>query len=146
MSPSAIWISTGLILAVGLASSAVVLFPEDRVQIGIAVHEPIDYQLVPKNASLAELERGRSYYIQLCALCHGSNGTGSGEYSYRMVPKPSNLVVDILESRTDVQIDEAIRDGVRGSAMQGWGERLSPVQRRQIIKYIKYLAIKYKHH
>ncbi len=145
MSPSAIWISTGLVLAVCLASTAVVLFPEDRVQIGIAVHEPINYELVPKGASLAELERGRSYYIQLCALCHGSDGSGNGEFSYRMVPKPSNLVVDAVGTKTDEQLDEAIRDGVQGSAMRGWSDRLNAVQRGQIIKYIKYLAIKYKH-
>ncbi len=145
MSLSAIWISTGLVLAVCLALTAVVLFPEDRVQIGIAIHEPINYQLVPKSASLAELERGRSYYIQLCALCHGSDGSGNGEFSYRMMPKPSNLVVDVIGQRTDEQLDGAIRNGIRGSAMQGWSDQLSTVQRGQIIKYIKYLAIKYKH-
>ena len=144
MSPAAIWIPTGVVLAAFLAWMSVLLFPEDRVRIGIAVHDPIDYELVPRNVALAELERGRSYYIQLCALCHGSNGSGNGEFSYRMVPKPSNLVEDIVGTRTDEQMDVAIRDGIKGSAMQGWGDQLSSVQRGQIIKYLKYLAIQYK--
>ena len=145
MPSSAIWISSGIVLAAFLAWMAVLLFPEDRVLIGVAVHEPIDYKLVPDNVSLAELERGRSYYIQLCALCHGSDGSGNGEFSYRMVPKPSNLVRDVIGTRSDRQMDEAIRDGVPGSAMRGWSKQLSAIQRIQIIKYIKYLAIQYKH-
>lgn len=134
-----------MVLAVCLAWASVTLFPEDRVQIGIAVHEPIDYRIVPTEVSLAELERGRSYYIQLCALCHGSDGTGSGEFSYRMVPKPSNLSGEIIDQRTYEQLDQAISEGVPGSAMQGWGDQLGDVQRRQIIEYIKYLALKYRH-
>ena len=145
MPSSAIWISSGIALAAFLAWMAVLLFPEDRVLIGVAVHEPIDYRLVPNNVSLAELERGRSYYIQLCALCHGSDGSGNGEFSYRMVPKPSNLVEGIIETRTEGQLDKAIRDGIPGSAMRGWSEQLSTIQRTQIIKYIKYLTIQYKH-
>lgn len=145
MPSSAIWISSGIVLAAFLAWMAVLLFPEDRVLIGVAVHEPIDYQLVPDNVSFAELERGRSYYIQLCALCHGSDGSGNGEFSYRMVPKPSNLVQDVIGNRSDRQMEEAIRDGIPGSAMRGWSEQLSTIQRTQIIKYIKYLAIQYKH-
>ena len=138
---SATWIVAGVILAVCLAWMSVVLFPEDRVSLGVEVHEPIDYEIVPTRASLAELERGRSYYIQLCALCHGLDGSGNGEFSYRMVPKPSNLVGPAVTGKTDGELDFTIRHGIPGTAMQGWGDRLNTAQRRQIIQYIRYLKI-----
>ncbi len=142
---SAIWVSTGVLLAAFLAWIAVIAFPEDRSILGIKAHEQIDYNLLPYNSSLANLERGRSYYIQLCALCHGADGSGNGEYSYRMVPKPSNLVSSVIGEKTDEELSAVIRDGIAGTAMQGWKNSLNEIQRKQIIDYIRYLALQHSH-
>ena len=65
---SAIWVSTGVLLAAFLAWIAVMAFPEDRSILGIKAHEQIDYNILPHNSSLANLERG-AVTISSYALC-----------------------------------------------------------------------------
>ncbi len=139
----AIWISGGLLLAVAVSWTAVNLLPEDRIKLGLAVYEPIDYGILPHDARLADIERGRSYYIQLCALCHGAQGRGQGEYSYRMIPKPTDLTGVATADKSDAQLDTVIKNGVRGSAMRGWGDTLGGIQRQQIIDFIRYLELRH---
>ena len=98
----------------------------------------INYDALPDDADLANLERGRSYYVQLCAQCHGENGGGNGEFSYRMVPKPSNLMSAKVVNKSDEELSALIRDGIEGSAMTPWGNVLSPVQRQKIVGYLRY--------
>ncbi len=136
-----IWVWSGVIAAGALGWMAVAYFPEDRTILRTAPYEQINYDILPDDAELANLERGRSYYVQLCALCHGANGNGYGEFSYRMVPKPADLVGEKTTNRTDMELDAVIRDGVQGTAMAAWGDTLSAVQRQQVIGYIRYLAL-----
>lgn len=138
---SVLWISGGIIAAAVLSWAAVSYFPEDRVILGLAIHEPINYEILPQDAKLADIERGRSYYIQLCALCHGSAGKGDGEYSYRMVPKPAPLTREATINKSDAELSAVIRDGVEGTAMQGWGGSLNETQRQQVIEFIRYLKL-----
>ena len=136
-----LWVSGGIALAAILAWSSVQLFPEDRNILGIVAYEQVDYEILPHGTNLADIERGRSYYLQLCALCHGLSGQGNGEYSYRMVPKPANLIDSSVQNQTDDEINTVIRDGTKGTAMQGWGKVLNPIQRKQVVDYIRYLAL-----
>ncbi len=138
----ALWVSGGIALAVLLAWSSVQLFPEDRIILGTMAYEQVDYEILSHGTNLADIERGRSYYLQLCALCHGLSGQGNGEYSYRMVPKPSSLVDSSVRVQTDDELSAVIRDGSSGTAMQGWGNVLNSTQRKQVVDYIRYLALR----
>ena len=137
-----LWVSGGIALAILLAWSSVQLFPEDRNILGTAAYEQVDYEILARGADLADIERGRSYYLQLCALCHGLSGQGNGEYSYRMVPKPTSLVDPSVQIQTDDEINAVIRDGSSGTAMQAWGNVLNSTQRKQVVDYIRYLALR----
>ena len=139
--PTAIIISGGVALAAALAWVSVALFPENRAAVLPAVHEQIEYEILPRDSSLADVERGRIYYVQLCALCHGVLGNGNGEFRYRMVPKPASLIDSITNGRTDKELSEVIRDGIAGTAMQGWGSKLNEIQRRQVVSYVRYLSL-----
>ena len=139
--PSVLWICGGIITAAVIAWTAVSHFPENRVTMGLAVHAPINYEILPADAKLADIERGRSYYIQLCALCHGAAGKGDGEYSYRMVPKPASLTRAATINKNDAELSLVIRDGIKGTAMQGWGKSLNEIQRQQVIDFIRYLKL-----
>ena len=140
-----LWISGGIVVAAIIAWAAVSYLPEDRVVLGLAVHEPINYEILPLDAKLADIERGRSYYIQLCALCHGSAGKGDGEYSYRMVPKPAPLTRETTIMKSDAELSAVIRDGIEGTAMRGWGDTLNQIQRQQVIEFIRYLTLNRRH-
>ena len=142
---STVWVSAGVVLAVLVAWGIVMLFPEDRLNLGLENHEQIKFEILPRDANLANLERGRSYYIQLCSLCHGSDGSGNGEYSYRMVPKPSNLISKATMNKSTKHLSVIVRDGIVGTAMSGWGTVLNEAQRLQLVDYIRYLALRYEH-
>ncbi len=137
----AYWVPGGIILAGILAWSSVQMFPENRSILGFNTYEHIDYEILPQTANLADIERGRSYYLQLCALCHGASGQGNGEYSYRMIPKPASLIDSKIHSYSDAQLSAQIRDGIEGTAMQAWGKVLNSHQRKQVVEYIRYLAL-----
>ena len=126
----------------GLLSWALVTwFPEDRTILGIEPYEQIEFEVLPADANVADLERGRSYYMQLCALCHGANGNGYGEFSYRMVPKPADLTNTKIMNKSYTELEAVIRDGIKGTAMAPWNKTLDTVQRNQIVGYIRYLAL-----
>ncbi len=130
-----------MIAAGVLAWATVIYFPEDRTILRLEPYDQINFDALPENAELANLERGRAYYVQLCAQCHGENGNGYGEFSYRMVPKPADLTDAKTIEKSDEELDAVIRDGTLGTAMNAWGDTLSLIQRRQIIGYIRYLAL-----
>ena len=138
--PTSLAVSAGVLLAALFGWLAVIVFPEDRSILNIPPHRPILYEELPHDTSIADLERGRSYYIQLCAHCHGFNGLGDGEFSYRMMPKPANLISTKTRNKTDEELGIVIRDGTQRSAMQGWGNVLNETQRRQVLQYVRFLA------
>src|SRR5262245_14407077 len=82
------------------------------------------------------LEQGRVYYAQLCVSCHGVRGDGTGEWAYRVVPRPANLASNRTRKRTDAELYEIVSEGLPGTAMVGWKRQLSEVQRRQIVAYV----------
>ncbi len=131
-------IPCGIVLAVMFGWLATTLLPPDEAALQTAPQ--VALAAVPSDISLAELERGRSYYVQLCQACHGAFGDGRGEWSYRMVPKPSNLAATKVQEKTDQELQEVIRVGIQGTAMRGWETSLNVAQRRQVIAYIRYLA------
>ena len=134
-------VCAGLVLAVALAVAAVRFVPERAMkEPSMKVAQPIEFGVVERGASIADLERGRSYYVQLCLSCHGDSGRGDGEWAFRMTPRPA----DLTDRQTIAQSDEALRaavsDGIAGTAMQGWRDRLSDIQIRQVVDYVRHLA------
>lgn len=137
----AILVGGGIVLAGLLSWFSVAYFPENRTILRLEPYAQINYEALPDDAELANLERGRSYYVQLCAQCHGENGSGNGEFRYRMVPKPTNLMSAKVVNKSDEELSALIRDGIEGSAMVPWGNSLSPIQRQQIVGYLRYLNL-----
>ena len=41
------------------------------------VAQQIDFDVLERGASIADLERGRSYYVQLCVPCTGPRAAGT---------------------------------------------------------------------
>ncbi len=131
-------IPSGLGFAVLLAWLVIAALPGDDAQLHTAPH--VLHEQLPQQSSLAELERGRSYYVQICQSCHGAFGDGRGEWSYRMVPRPSDLSSSAVQAKSDEQLQHIIRNGIPGTAMRGWESSLNAAQQRQVVAYIRYLA------
>jgi mono/diheme cytochrome c family protein len=101
----------------------------------------VDYRALGRDADIASLERGRSYYAQLCIACHGARGDGLGEWAYRVHPRPADLRSQRIRNRTDEQLFQVISEGLPGTPMKGWKGRLSEEQVRQVILYVRHLGV-----
>ena len=136
----AVVVCAGIALAVVLALAVVVLAPE-RTLAGppMKVVQPVEFDVLHQGANIADLERGRSYYVQLCLPCHGGSGRGDGEWAYRMTPLPADLTGERTRQRSDEHLLAVIRDGIEGTAMRGWDDRLSDTQLRQVLGFVRHL-------
>ena len=105
------------------------------------VAQAVEFDVLEQGVSIADLERGRSYYVQLCLPCHGAAGRGDGEWAYRMTPRPADLTAARTRSRGDAVLREAIGEGIAGTAMRGWRDRLSDVQIGQVLRYVRHLGV-----
>ena len=131
----------GIALAVVLALVATARVPEQTLaEPPMKVAQPVEFGVLDRGANIADLERGRSYYVQLCLACHGRSGRGDGEWAYRMTPRPADLTGERTRQRSDEHLLVAIRDGVEGTAMRGWDDRLSGAQLRQVLAFVRHLG------
>ena len=135
-------VGAGLVLAVAGAVAAVAVVPERSMKARSAkVAMPVDFDVLERGADIADLERGRSYYMQLCFSCHGASGRGDGEWAYRMTPRPADLTGERTRRRSDRELRAAIDEGVVGTAMRGWKDRLSDPQIHQVLSYVRHLGL-----
>lgn len=104
--------------------------------------------LVPRPPSLVSAQdttQGKIVYVKWCAGCHGDGGAGDGPAAQYMLPRPRDFTGAIFKIRstasgalpTDADMQRAIDDGLHGTAMPGWKDRLSDRERRDVIAYIK---------
>ena len=137
----AVVVCAGLVLAVVLALAVVTFAPEHTLaEPPMKVAQPVEFDVLHQGANIADLERGRSYYAQLCLPCHGGSGRGDGEWAWRMTPRPTDLTRERTRKRSNEHLLAAIRDGVEGTAMRGWDDRLSDIQLRQVLGFVRHLG------
>jgi mono/diheme cytochrome c family protein len=82
---------------------------------------------------------GRVLYQQNCAICHGSQGLADGPAALTLNPRPVNLQLHVPQ-HPDGFLHYWIAEGVQGTAMPAWKDRLSDTQIWQIIRYLRELA------
>src|SRR5688572_1424851 len=88
---------------------------------------------------------GKVVYQKWCAGCHGDQGAGDGVATKHMIPPPRDFTGAIYQIRTtasgnlptDADLMRVIDEGLPGTAMPGWKERLSDRERRDVMAYIK---------
>ncbi len=137
-------VAAGVALALILGVTMSIALPErptpDAQNPVSAFAAPIEFGVLDQGESLADLERGRAYYAQLCVACHGAGGRGNGVWAYRVTPRPVDLTSARVQGRSDAFLFDVISDGLIGTPMKGLKDRLSEIQRRQIVKYLRHLG------
>ncbi|HEY8477381.1 MAG TPA: CopD family protein, partial [Chloroflexota bacterium] len=82
---------------------------------------------------------GRQVYQAQCAACHGAQGRGDGPAAATLNPPPVDLTQHV-GLHTDGELYRWISDGVPGTAMPAFRDRLTPDERWHLINYLRTLA------
>jgi mono/diheme cytochrome c family protein len=83
------------------------------------------------------IARGQETFNVYCSVCHGRLGNGNGMVVRRGFPRPPSFHVDRLKGAPDSHFYNVIANGF--GAMYGYGERVPPELRWEIVAYIRAL-------
>src|SRR2546427_11806765 len=95
--------------------------------------------------SAQDTTAGKRVYVKWCAGCHGDTGAGDGPAASHMLPRPRDFTGAIYKIRTtasgqlptDQDVLRSIDEGLPGTAMPAWKDRLSERERRDVLAYLK---------
>jgi copper transport protein len=82
------------------------------------------------------LETGQRLYRENCQSCHGVAGHGDGPQAAGLNPPPLDLVVHV-PLHPDGALFGFIQNGVPGTAMPAWGNKLTDEEIWHIVNYIR---------
>jgi mono/diheme cytochrome c family protein len=86
--------------------------------------------------SAEELVKAEKLYLKNCATCHGPQGRGDGVAAGALAPKPTDFR---LERPSLGYAEDVLAQGVPGTAMPPWWDRVDVTQRRLLAGYIRSL-------
>lgn len=87
----------------------------------------------PLGADAASIAAGQALYRQKCEVCHGFDGAGHTEIGAGQLPHPPGLR-ELLPERTDGEIFDDIKFGIRNTGMPAW-----PLPDRQVWQLVSYM-------
>jgi mono/diheme cytochrome c family protein len=90
----------------------------------------------PTAASVAE---GAGLYRAQCAICHGLDARGDGPLAASLSPRPSDLIVHVPQ-HPDSDLEGWIANGIPGTGMPAFRDRLTEEQRWSVVNYLKSLV------
>lgn len=68
------------------------------------------------------LAEARAHWADHCASCHGNDGRGQTELGKRFYPRAPDMTLPATQSLSDGELFSIIENGVRLTAMPGWGD------------------------
>ena len=97
--------------------------------------------LNPVQPDAASIHEGYTLYTLNCVMCHGPAGKGDGPVGLTLNPRPADLTVHTKQGvHSDGQLYEWITNGYPHSAMPAFGQRLSDIERWNLVNYIRTLG------
>ncbi len=104
--------------------------------------EKENYYIKKKFDTIENIEAGKTFFLENCAVCHGNEANGSSIRAEAMQEaKPRMLTnLDWIRTRDDLRLLRSIKYGVQGTAMTPWGDFTSSLQRIQLVIFIRTLS------
>ncbi len=93
-----------------------------------------------------EIFEGRANPKVKCMRCHGENGDGKGPAADELDKKPRDFTDTASEKsitkKTDEELFKVVSDGIKGTPMKAWKDKLSEQDRWDVIAYERTFAKK----
>jgi len=100
---------------------------------------PSNSQGNPVPLTAASVATGQQAYAQNCTTCHGTNAFGDGPAAAGLNPAPADLHAPHLDDHSDLQLFLWIRDGIKGTAMPSFQNKLSDTLIWNLVNFIRSL-------
>ncbi len=94
------------------------------------------FQTDPVPDTAQNVEAGRRIYQTSCLVCHGPRLDGQGPAAFTLTPRPADLRVHV-PLHAEGELFYWISNGVAGTAMPAWKDKLSETERWQVIRYLE---------
>lgn len=92
----------------------------------------------PASSQSGQAGAGATIYAEYCSVCHGDRGNGDSHVRQGLRPQPRDFTTaEASRVLTRDRMIAAVRDGVPGTAMAGWGSQLSDVDIATVVDYIR---------
>jgi copper resistance protein D len=88
----------------------------------------------------ASIVQGQALYRAHCAACHGIAGYGDGPAGAGLPRRPADLTAQHAADHTAGDLYWWLTHGIPGSGMPGFGDRLSPEERWDVINFVRALG------
>jgi len=93
-------------------------------------------------ASAAAQTRGRTLFLEHCALCHGERGNGHGPRTEALTKQPRDFTdAEWRRSTSPRRVFFAIREGISGTPMAEW-KSLSEQEAWEMTAYVLTLGVR----
>jgi mono/diheme cytochrome c family protein len=109
-------------------ATAITFSPTEIVSPAAERHNPVP----PDAVSLAQ---GKTLFAIHCALCHGETPIKPGLVGSKLQPPPPGLDHDLLKSRSDSHLFNAISNGF--GRMPPFKEKLAPQERWHLVNFLR---------
>jgi mono/diheme cytochrome c family protein len=123
-----------VVMGSGLISFVVGVFLAFNMQ--LAGTGATDNLINPVPPTADSLETGQRLYRENCQSCHGVAGRGDGPQAAGLNPPPLDLVVH-APLHSDGALFGFIQNGIPGTAMPAWGNKLTDEEIWHIVNYIR---------
>jgi len=94
---------------------------------------------VPKNGAV--YRAGQIVYGTYCLGCHGVSGNGGGTVGHLLSPEPRDFTDGAwMSKQSENYLFSVIAVGKPNTAMPGFKDLLTPLQRVEVLRYLEYFA------
>lgn len=107
--------------------------PQNHVHnpVGVSMSAPMPHVLK------GDTSKGKTFFMDNCATCHGKTGNGRGPRAYFINPKPRNFLHPASRHELNrVELFEMISEGRPGTEMPAWDKVLSPQEIANVSEFV----------
>ena len=83
---------------------------------------------------------GQVIYEKNCVRCHGVSGEGNGPDASTLTVPPANFQSNESRMKSELDLRSAVVWGLAFSPMHQWFDKLTPLEMRAVVQYIRRMA------